>query len=65
MPVVGKVLEIVTGPETKLEFESGSVLIYDEHDQDCCEQVYADWEQLDAYVPSIKDGGPYTGLTIK
>jgi len=73
VPVAGDVLKIAPGPELEfesgpvleLEFESGQVLISDEHEQDCYEQVYADWEQLDAYAQAIKDGGPYTGLTIK
>lgn len=25
---------------------SDGTLIYDEHDQECCEEVYADWKQL-------------------
>lgn len=33
---------------SEIRFDNGTVLGY-YHDQDCCEQVYADWEYLNQY----------------
>ena len=32
--------------ENSLEFDNGTI-IEDQHNQDCCEHVYADWRQLE------------------
>lgn len=42
----------------------GTVTITDHHDQDCCEHVYADWEQLKYHINDINNLKP-TKLTIK
>ena len=42
--------------------KGASYELIDDHDQDCCEDVYADWEHM-AYYPSIPSGKAYEDLT--
>jgi hypothetical protein len=41
-----------------------TIKIEDYHNQDCCESVYADWDVIKDYLPSIK-GKRFNSLTIK
>jgi len=41
------------------------VTMRDSHPQSCYEMVYADWEQLEPYIPRILASGPYEKLTIR
>lgn len=38
-------MKLIKINENSLEFDDGTI-IEDNHDQDCCEHVYADWKQL-------------------
>ena len=38
-------MKLIKYSEQGLEFDNGTKVV-DDHDQDCCELVYADWEQL-------------------
>lgn len=43
----------------EVTFKDGeSIKIYDNHEQDCCERVYADWSILELYRNQL-EGKPY------
>jgi hypothetical protein len=44
---------IFTDKEIILKNENGGIKIGQNHDQDCCESVYADFEQMKYYVKEI------------
>ena len=51
-----KIKEIISSSELEIVFESGEVLkLSDYHDQDCCENVYADFEAIISYIPQLKN----------
>jgi hypothetical protein len=48
-----------------INFEDDQVILSDYHDQDCCENVYADWEILKHYEKQIDGYDEYSNLVIK
>lgn len=63
--VEGNVKVTVEDYSCKLDFDSEPVTIWYSHEQDCCEQVYIDWEQLLLYKDEIENNGPYKSFFIK
>lgn len=49
--------------EIILRFDEDTITISQEHDQDCCESVYADFEYLAPYIPQINK--EYSRVVIK
>lgn len=59
-----KLKDLIIGDgQATLVFEHDQIVLSDHHDQDCCENVYADWDTLELYKTQLD--GTYVGFSVR